>query len=233
LCVLTILYIVYFNYKIYTIKYNFYIYQEATFGSSSKLNLQVFYFEHICIQKLSLEREVDQMVNDMMEKEGWTRSYALSVLRSKFESEQRHQEVSYVDDLIQKEAEEEEEEEELVPTSTTATNTEDEEVATITNEPEVTTTKTSKVTPSTAQQQKEGQETMSSKQSISKQLDKQTIQINKKITQIFKPIQKHIKSVDRQSELIKQIQSQLKQLQKQVSQIQKVVSIGKKKKKKR
>jgi hypothetical protein len=219
-------------YKIYTTKYNFYIYQEATFGSSSKVNLQVFYFEHICIQKLSLEREVDQMVNDMMQKEGWTRSYALSVLRSKFESEERHQEVAYVDDLIQKEGEEEEQD--LVLTATTATNTEGEEVATTTtNEPEVTTTKTSKVTPSTAQQQKEGQETMSSKQSISEQLDKQTIQINKKIIQIFKPIQKHIKSVDRQSELIEQIQSQLKQLQKQVSEIQKVVGIGKKKKKKR
>jgi hypothetical protein len=46
------------------------------------------------------------MVNDMMQKEGWTRSYALSVLRSKFESEERYQEVSYVDDLIRKEAEE-------------------------------------------------------------------------------------------------------------------------------
>jgi hypothetical protein len=36
-----------------------------------------------------------------------TRSYALSVLRSKFESEERHQEVSYVNDLIKKEEEEE------------------------------------------------------------------------------------------------------------------------------
>jgi hypothetical protein len=32
--------------------------------------------------------EVDQMVNDMIQKEGWTRSYALSILRSKFESEE-------------------------------------------------------------------------------------------------------------------------------------------------
>jgi hypothetical protein len=48
------------------------------------------------------------MVNDMIQKEGWTRSYALSVLRSKFESEERYQEVSYVDDLIRKEAEEQE-----------------------------------------------------------------------------------------------------------------------------
>ena len=66
---------------------------------------------HACIlyryRKLSLEREVDQMVNDMIKKEGWTRSYALSVLRSKFESEERYQEVSYVNDLIKKEEEEE------------------------------------------------------------------------------------------------------------------------------
>ena len=47
------------------------------------------------------------MVNDMIKKEGWTRSYALSVLRSKFESEERYQEVSYVNDLIKKEEEEE------------------------------------------------------------------------------------------------------------------------------
>jgi hypothetical protein len=69
------------------------------------------------IEKLSLEREVDQMVNDMMQKEGWTRSHALSVLRSRFESEERHQEVEYVNDLIQKEAEEQESE--LPPTATT------------------------------------------------------------------------------------------------------------------
>jgi hypothetical protein len=48
------------------------------------------------------------MVNDMMQKEGWTRSYALSVLRSKFASEERYQEISYVDDLIRKAAEEQE-----------------------------------------------------------------------------------------------------------------------------
>jgi hypothetical protein len=64
--------------------------------------------------KLSLEREVDQMVSDMMQKDGCTRSYALSV-RSKFESEERHQEVEYVNDLIQKEAEEQESE--LPPTA--------------------------------------------------------------------------------------------------------------------
>ena len=70
----------------------------------------------------------------------------------------------------------------------------------------------------------------SQNKSISKHLDKQTIQLDKKITQMFQPLQKHIKSVDKQSELIKQIQSQLKQLQKQVSQIQKAVSIKKRKK---
>ena len=167
--------------------------------------------------KLSLEREVDQMVNDMMQKEGWTRSYALSVLRSKFESEERHQEVEYVNDLIQKEAEEQESE--LSPTANTTTNTVAEEVV-ITNEPGATIT-TSTNEASKITHQKERHETMSSK-SISKQLDKQTIQINKKITQILQPIQK-------QSQLIKQIQSQIKQLQKQVSQIQKVVSIKKNK----
>jgi hypothetical protein len=169
-------------------------------------------------RKLSLEREVDQMVNDMMQKEGWTRSYALSVLRSKFESEERYQEVSYVDDLIRKEDEEQEKEQEFEPTATTTTtNTVAEEVIT-TREPS---RKPLKVT--RPPQQKELQETISSK-SISKQLDKQTIQINKKITQILQPLQK-------QSQLIRQLQSQLKQLQKQVSQIQRVVSIGKKKKK--
>jgi hypothetical protein len=68
-------------------------------------------------------------------------------------------------------------------------------------------------------------------ESMSKQLDKQTIQINKKITQMLQPLQKHTKSVDKQSQWIKQLQSQLKQLQKQVSQIQRVVSVGKKKQK--
>ena len=70
----------------------------------------------------------------------------------------------------------------------------------------------------------------SQSKSISKQLDRQTVQINKKIAQMLQPIQKHIKSADKQSQLTKQIQSQLKQLQKQVSQIQKAVIIGKKKK---
>jgi len=175
-------------------------------------------------RKLSLEGEVDQILNDMMQKEGWARSYALSVLRSKLESEERHQEVSYVDDLIRKEAEEQEKEEELAPTAPAmTTNTLAEEVTAATKEPAVTTSrKPSKVT-RTAHQKKELQETISSK-SITKQLDKQTIQINKRITQILQPLQK-------QSQLIRQIQSQLKQLQKQVSQIQRVVGMSTKKKK--
>ena len=52
---------------------------------------------------MSLETEVGQMINDMMKKEGWTRSYTLSVLRSKFESEERYQEVAYVNNLIKEE----------------------------------------------------------------------------------------------------------------------------------
>ncbi|MFL6327127.1 MAG: hypothetical protein ACJ71I_06590, partial [Nitrososphaeraceae archaeon] len=162
---------------------------------------------------MSLEREVDQMVNDMMQKEGWTRSYALSILRSKFESEERYQEISYVDALITKIAEEQGEEQEFEPISTTTT--------TDTVAHNVTTTslrKPSKVTP-------HQQETVSSK-SVSKQLDKQTTKINKNIMQMLQPLQKHIKSADKQSELMKQLQSQLKQLQKQVSQIQRVVSMG-------
>src|SRR5918912_3266268 len=37
----------------------------------------------------------------------------------------------------------------------------------------------------------------SQNKSISKQLDKQTIQLDKKITRIIQPVQKHIKSVDK------------------------------------
>jgi hypothetical protein len=178
-------------------------------------------------RKLSLEGEVEQLVNDMIQKEGWTRSYALSVLRSKFESEERHQEVEYVNDLIRKEANKQEQESEFIPTEATTTiTTEAEEIATTKNEPEATATTISSMKPSPTQQQKqERQETISSK-SVSKQLDKQTIQINKKLSQILQPIQK-------QSLLIRQLQSQLKRLQKQVSQIQRVVNIGKKKNKKR
>jgi hypothetical protein len=79
---------------------------------------------------------------------------------------------------------------------------------------------------------KKSKENQNQNQSISKQLDKQTIQINKNMLQMLQPLQKHIKSADKQSELIKQLQSQLKQLQKQVSQIQRAVSIGKKNKRK-
>jgi hypothetical protein len=165
------------------------------------------------------------MVNDMMQKEGWTRSYALSILRSKFESEERYQEISYVDALIMKIAEEQEEEHEFEPISTTTTTDTVAHKVTTIKEPTVTTTslrKPSKVTP-------HQQETVSSK-SLSKQLDKQTTRINKNIMQMLQPLQKHIKSADKQSELMKQLPSQLKQLQKQVSQIQRAVSIGMKKK---
>jgi hypothetical protein len=57
---------------------------------------------------MSLEREVEEMINDLMKREGWTKSRTLSVLRSKFESEERYQEVEYVNKLIKKEKEEEE-----------------------------------------------------------------------------------------------------------------------------
>ncbi|MFL6322981.1 MAG: hypothetical protein ACJ708_02980 [Nitrososphaeraceae archaeon] len=56
---------------------------------------------------MSLEREVEQMIDEMMKKEGWTRSRALSILRSKFESEERHQEVVYVNNLLKREETEE------------------------------------------------------------------------------------------------------------------------------
>ncbi len=56
---------------------------------------------------MSLEREVEQMIDEMMKKEGWTRSHALSILRSKFESEKRHQEVVYVNNLLKREETEE------------------------------------------------------------------------------------------------------------------------------
>jgi hypothetical protein len=56
---------------------------------------------------MSLEREVEEMINDLMKREGWTKSHTLSALRSKFESEERNQEVEYVNKLIKKEEEEE------------------------------------------------------------------------------------------------------------------------------
>jgi hypothetical protein len=37
---------------------------------------------------MSLEREVEQIINDMMTKEEWTRFDAFRILRSKFESEE-------------------------------------------------------------------------------------------------------------------------------------------------
>jgi hypothetical protein len=46
------------------------------------------------------------MIDEMMKKEGW-RSHALSILRSKFESEERHQEVVYVNNLLKREETEE------------------------------------------------------------------------------------------------------------------------------
>ena len=60
---------------------------------------------------MSLEKEVEEMLSDLMRKEGWTRFYTLSVLRSKFESEERYQEVEYVNSLMKKEEEDMEEEE--------------------------------------------------------------------------------------------------------------------------
>jgi len=53
--------------------------------------------------QMSLETEVEQMINDMIKKEGMTRSHILHVLRSKFESEERYQEVAYVNSLLKKE----------------------------------------------------------------------------------------------------------------------------------
>jgi hypothetical protein len=59
---------------------------------------------------MSLEKEVEEMLSDLMRKEGWTRSYTLSVLRSKFKSEERYQEVEYVNSLMNKENQDMEEE---------------------------------------------------------------------------------------------------------------------------
>jgi hypothetical protein len=39
----------------------------------------------------------------MMKKEGWPRSQVLRTLKSKFESEERNQEVAYVNKLLKKE----------------------------------------------------------------------------------------------------------------------------------
>jgi hypothetical protein len=54
---------------------------------------------------MSLEREVQQMINRIMKKEGRTRSHALHVLCSKFESEEPHQEVAYIDNPSEKRTE--------------------------------------------------------------------------------------------------------------------------------
>jgi hypothetical protein len=53
-------------------------------------------------------KEVEQMIDDMMKKEGWTRNHALHILHSKFESEERHQEVAYANNLLKKEEKDEE-----------------------------------------------------------------------------------------------------------------------------
>jgi hypothetical protein len=55
---------------------------------------------------MSLEREVQQMINGIMKKEEWTRSHALHFFCSKFESEEPHQEVAYIDNLLKKEQKE-------------------------------------------------------------------------------------------------------------------------------
>lgn len=52
---------------------------------------------------MSLEREVDEMINDMMKKEGWSRSQVLRTLKSKFESEERNQEIAYINKLLKTE----------------------------------------------------------------------------------------------------------------------------------
>jgi hypothetical protein len=203
--------------------YNFYIHRPLL--NRVELNIQVFYLAYMYIHKI----------------ESWKRSWQ----NGKWHDSKRRMDkilcIIYTSQQIWKwretsrswickwsypeEAEKQEQESEFIPAgATTTTTTEAEEIAkTTTNEPAVTATTTPSMKPSPTQQQKGGQETISSIKSLSKQLDKQTIQINKKITQILQPLQK-------QSQSIKQLQSQMKQLQKQVSQIQRVVSIKKKKK---
>ena len=51
---------------------------------------------------MSLEREVDEMINDMMKK-GLPRSQVLRTLKSKFESEERNQEIAYNNKLLKNE----------------------------------------------------------------------------------------------------------------------------------
>jgi predicted fused transcriptional regulator/phosphomethylpyrimidine kinase len=121
------------------------------------------------------------MLNDMMQKEGWTRSYALSV-RSEFESEERYQEKSYVDNLIEKAAKEQEEEQEFEPTATTTTTDTVAQEGTTTKEPAVMVTTLTKPQKVTTHQQ----EAIPLK-FLSKQLGKQTIQINKNIMKMLQP----------------------------------------------
>ena len=52
---------------------------------------------------MSLEKEVDQMINDVMKREGWSRPEALRTLRSKFKSEERYQQAAYVNRLLKQE----------------------------------------------------------------------------------------------------------------------------------
>jgi hypothetical protein len=161
------------------------------------------------------------MVNDMMKKEGWTRSYTLSVLSSKFESEERHQEVAYVNDLIKKQDEDQEKEEGPGSGPTITTNiAEEEEIPNTTIEPRISSSRN--LSKLTRRQQLQQRRKTIPLTSLSKQLDKQSIQMNK-IMQLLQPIQKQIKSAEKQPVLIKQIQSQVTQLQKQISQVQKKI----------
>ena len=100
----------------------------------------------------------------MLKKEVWTRSYTLSVLSSKFESEDRYQGVSYVNGLIKKEDEGQEKEKRSASEPTITTNIaeeEEEEIATATKEPRISSSrKLSKITPSRQLQQRQKQPTL-------------------------------------------------------------------------
>ena len=43
------------------------------------------------------------MINAMMKKEGWPRPQVLRTLKSKFESEERNQEIAYINKLLKNE----------------------------------------------------------------------------------------------------------------------------------
>jgi hypothetical protein len=81
-------------------------------------------------------------------------------LRSKFESEERHREVEYVEDLIRKEAEKQEQEFELPSTGITATSTAAASEMVTTNQPGATistsTNEASKISYPPQQQKQEG-----------------------------------------------------------------------------